>query len=153
LNKDIQANGGVALKQSTVVRWLSLIELLESLVKSYKQTKKILINRSQQARLNKIDEYVLKQLICLLKPFKNVLKLIQKGDEPSLFMVLPCTLTLRKALSSFDELLKYQKLKTNNDTEQDDEEDSDDELELLAELEGNAKRFSFALQYLILKIL
>lgn len=69
MNKDIQANGGIALKQSTIVRWLSLIDLLESLVKSYKQTKKILINRRQQAKLNKTDEYVLKQLICLLKPF------------------------------------------------------------------------------------
>jgi hypothetical protein len=136
------------------VRWLSLIELLESLVKSYKQTKRILINRSQQAKLNRIDEYVLKHLICLLKPFKTVLQLIQKGDGPSLYMVLPCTLTLRKALSSFDELLKYQKSKINNDTEQDDEEGTDDEeIELLAESEGNAKRFPFALPYLILKIL
>lgn len=138
MNKDIQANGGIALKQSTVVRWLSLIDLLESLVKSYKQTKKVLINRRQQAKLNKIDECVLKQLICLLKPFKNVLQLVQKGDGPSLYMVLPCTLALRKALSSFDELLKYQNFTKNNTAEKENEEDSDDESELLAESDGNA---------------
>lgn len=138
MNKDIQANGGIALKQSTVVRWLSLIDLLESLVKSYKQTKKVLINRRQQAKLNKIDECVLKQLICLLKPFKNVLQLVQKGDGPSLYMVLPSTLALRKALSSFDELLKYQNFTKNNTAEKENEEDSDDESELLAESDGNA---------------
>ncbi len=149
MNKDIQANGGVALKQSTVVRWLSLIDLLESLVKSFRQTKKILVNRSQQVKLNKIDEYVLKQLICLLKPFKNILQLIQTGNSPSLYMVLPCTLTLKKALSSFDELLKYQKSIINNETKEDDEEDTDEETELLAESEGNAKCISFVLQYLI----
>ncbi|CAF1334764.1 unnamed protein product [Rotaria sordida] len=79
LNKDIQASGGVALQQSTVIRWLSLINLLESLVKSYKQTKRILFSRRQQEKINKIDEYVLKQLICLLKPFKCVLQLVQEG--------------------------------------------------------------------------
>jgi hypothetical protein len=75
--------------------------------------------------------------------------LIQKGDGPSLYMVLPCTFTLKKALSSFDELLKYQKLKTNDKTEQDDEENTDEESELLAESDGNAKLVYFALQYLI----
>ena len=144
MNKDIQANGGVAVKQSTVVRWLSLIDLIESLVKSYKQIKRILINRRQQAKLNKIDEYVLKQLIYLLKPFKKVLHLVQKGDGPPLYMVLLCTLSLRNALSSFDELLKYQQSKTNNGAEQDGETIGDEEPELLAELEGNAKRFSLA---------
>lgn len=138
MNKDIQANGGIALKQSTIVRWLSLIDLLESLVKSYKQTKKVLINRRQQAKLNKIDERVLKQLISLLKPFKNVLQLVQKGDGPSLYMVLPCTLALRTALSSFDELLKYQNFTINNEADEDNKQSTDDESELLAESDGNA---------------
>ncbi len=132
---------------------MSLIDLLESIVKSYKQTKKILIGRRQQSKLNKIDEYVLEQLICLLKPFKKVLQLVQKGNSPSLYMVLPCTLTLRKALSSFDELLKYQTLKTTNSEAEDDEENIDDESQFLAESEGNTKRFSFALQCLIQNIL
>jgi hypothetical protein len=91
----------------------------------------------------------LKQLICLLKPFKNVLQLIQKGDGPSLYMVLPCALTLRKALSSFDNLLKYQASETTNVNEQDNDKTIDEELELLDESEGNAKRFSFAWQYLL----
>ncbi|CAF1155607.1 unnamed protein product [Adineta steineri] len=138
LNKTIQENGGVALQQSTVVRWLSLINLLESLVTSYEQTKRILNNRRQQAKLNKIDEYTLKQLICLLKPFKHVLQLVQKGDSPSLYMVLPMTLTLKKALSSFDELLKYQTTttKTTDDKENSSEQGSDEESELLVESEG-----------------
>ncbi|CAF3331770.1 unnamed protein product [Rotaria sp. Silwood2] len=136
LNKDIQANGGVALQQSTVVRWLSLIDLLESLVKSYKQTKRILFSRRQQEKINKIDEYVLKQLICLLKPFKHVLQLVQQGDYPSLYMVLPCTLTLRKALSSFDELMKHQMSKTADNKDENTENIDVEEAELLAESEG-----------------
>jgi hypothetical protein len=118
------------------VRWLSLIDLLESLVKSYKQIKRILINRRQLAKLNKVDEYVLKQLINLLKPFKHVLKLIQTGNSPSLYMVLPCTLTIRKALSSFDELLKHRTSKTTDGEEHGHEEHIDDESELLGESEG-----------------
>ncbi|CAF4192312.1 unnamed protein product, partial [Rotaria sp. Silwood2] len=136
LNKDIQANGGVALQQSTVVRWLSLIDLLESLVKSYKQTKRILFSRRQQEKINKIDEYVLKQLICLLKPFQHVLQLVQQGDCPSLYMVLPCTLTLRKALSSFDELMKHQMSKTADNKDENTENIDVEEAELLAESEG-----------------
>ncbi|CAF3139242.1 unnamed protein product [Rotaria sp. Silwood2] len=34
-NKDIQGLGGVALQQSTVIRWLSMIDLLQSIVRSY----------------------------------------------------------------------------------------------------------------------
>jgi hypothetical protein len=83
------------------VRWLSLIDLLESLVKSYKQTKRILINQRQQAKLKNIDEYVLKQLICLLKPFKQVLQLVQAGNSPSLYMVLPYTLSFSGATRVF----------------------------------------------------
>ncbi|CAF3874076.1 unnamed protein product [Rotaria sordida] len=114
LNKDIQANGGVSLKQSTIIRWLSLIHLLKK-------------------KLKNIDEYVLKQLICLLQPFKQVLQLVQQGDSPSLYMVLPCVLSLKKALSSFDELLKHQTSKITNNNEEDNDENTDKESELLTE--------------------
>jgi len=51
-------------------------------------------------------------------------------------MVLPCTLTIRKALSSFDELLKHRTSKTTNGEEHGHEEHIDDESELLGESEG-----------------
>ena len=125
------------MKQSTVVRWLSLIHLLESIVRSFKVTKTILFNRGQTSRLNVIDEDILKQLVCLLKPFKHMLQMVQTGNEPSLYMVLICSLTLKTALSSFDEILKYQKSTTNTDDEQDQDRDIDGQSESMIESEGN----------------
>ena len=90
-------------------------------MKSFKITKTILSNRGQTARLNTIDEDISKQLVYLLKPFKHMLHMIQTGSEPSLYMVLICSLTLKSALASFDEILKYQKLTTSVDDEQDQE--------------------------------
>ena len=72
LNKDIQKAGGVSLQQSTVVGWLSMIELLESILLSYKQTKRVLTIRKQQSKLVVIDEKIV-GLIHLLKPFKKTL--------------------------------------------------------------------------------
>ena len=101
MNKDIQNAGGVSLQQSTVVRWLSMIELLKSILLSYKQTKRVLTIRKQQSKLAVIDEKIVEGLIRLLKPFKKTLKLIQTGNSPSLYMVVICTLSFRKTLSSF----------------------------------------------------
>jgi len=84
LNKDIQDAGGVSLQQATVVRWLSLIELLESVLRSYKQTKRVLTIRKQQSKLVVVDDKIVEGLINLLKPFKKTLKLIQTGNSPSL---------------------------------------------------------------------
>ena len=124
-----------------MVRWLSLIDLLESLVKSYTQTKKVLFTGRQHGKLNRIDEYELKQLFCLLGPFKHVLRLIQTRGSPSLFTVLPCTLSLKKVLSSFDELFKYQSAATNGKNKE-NEEDNDEEPELLVESEGKYRVIS-----------
>ncbi len=52
-----------------------------------------------------IDEQTIEGLINLLKPFKKTLKLIQTGNSPSLYIVLICTLNLRKTLSSFKNLI------------------------------------------------
>lgn len=64
--------------------------------------------------------------------------MVQKGDGPSLYMVLPCTLALRTALSSYDELLKYEHFSINNEAQKDNEKGFDDESELLVESDGNA---------------
>lgn len=90
-----------------MVRWLSLINLLESIVRSYKATKRVLFNRKQNSKLNGIDVETLIELIRLLKPFKHILKIVQTTNTPSLYMVLICTLMLRKTLCSFNELLEF----------------------------------------------
>ena len=127
MNKDIQNAGGVSLQQSTVVRWLSMIELLESSLLSYKQTKRVLTIRKQQSKLVVIDEKIIEGLIHLLKPFKKTFKLIQIGNSPSLYMVLICTLSLRKTLSSFKSLTSSTSLVDNNDIDKSNPSDYDDE--------------------------
>ena len=102
--------------------------------------KKILFARRQHGKLNKVDEYVLKQLIRLLKSFKHVLRLIQTSDSPSLFKVLRCTPSFKKALSSFDELFKDQSAATDGKNKE-NEEDNDEEPELLVGSEGKYRAF------------
>ena len=127
MNKDIQNAGGVSLQQSTIVRWLSVIESLESILLSYKQTKCVLTIRKQQSKLVVIDEKIVEGLIHLLKPLKKTLKLIQTGNNPSLYMVLICTLSLRKTLSSFKNLISSTSLVDNNDIDKSNPSDYDDE--------------------------
>lgn len=89
LNKSIQDAGGVVLKQATVVRWLSLSNLLESVDLSYEHVRSILSkpsNTKQSFKLNKINIDGLKDLVLLLTVFKDVSILVQTGARPSLHM-------------------------------------------------------------------
>ncbi|CAF1275599.1 unnamed protein product [Rotaria magnacalcarata] len=89
LNKSIQDAGGVVLKQATVVRWLSLSNLLESVDLSYEHVRSILSkpsNTKQSFKLNKINIDGLKDLVRLLTVFKDVSILVQTGARSSLHM-------------------------------------------------------------------
>lgn len=88
------------------------MELLESIDRSFKETKKVLQDKKKPFS---IDRLIVKQLIRLLCPFKRIMILVQKGNEPSLYMVLICVLTLRETLSSLASLVRFNK---------EDEEDS-----------------------------
>ncbi|CAF4438682.1 unnamed protein product [Didymodactylos carnosus] len=91
MNKEIQDNYGVALKQSNVTRWLSLSSLLESIEISIEHARSIISSKpaavKQKVCINKINIEGIKDLVCLLKPFKHVSTLVQTGDRPSLHMV------------------------------------------------------------------
>jgi inorganic triphosphatase YgiF len=114
------------LCQSIKVRWLSKIQLLQSIDRSFKETRKVL---QAKKKLFSIDQAMIRSLILLLRPFKHVLTVIQKGKEPSLHLVLICVLTLRKALGSFDKLVEF-----NNENKEpsstNDNEIEDDQYEL-----------------------
>lgn len=128
LNKSIQDQGGLSVVQSTVVRWLSFISLLESIEKSYKQIKKVLADKKKTFTIDKI---IVSQLIRLLKPFKHILVIIQRGKTPSIHMVTIAILTLREALRSYESLIKYSKDHEINspieDASDDDESIEEDE--------------------------
>ena len=78
LNQKIKDAGGHALKQSTSVRWLSLIELLESVEKSAHVVGKVLVGKKRFH----IDMDIVHSLIRLLRPFKFVIQIIQQSTEP-----------------------------------------------------------------------
>ena len=56
-----------------------------------------------------ISQILLEDIIRFLVPFKSILKLIQAESKPTLYLVLPCTLTICKVLNSFDNLLDHVK--------------------------------------------
>ncbi|CAF1321692.1 unnamed protein product [Didymodactylos carnosus] len=89
LNKEIQDNYGIAL--STVVRWLSLSALLESIEASLEHVRSIVLSKpssvKQAVKINKINIDAIKDLVCLLKQFKHVSTIVQTGNRPSLHMV------------------------------------------------------------------
>ncbi|CAF1224626.1 unnamed protein product [Rotaria sordida] len=105
LNKSIQDAGGLVLKQSTIVRWLSLSNLLESIDLSYEHLRLVLsksTNNKQTFKLNKINVDGLKDLICLLSVFKDVCILVQTGTRPSLHMAYIAMNKLKRHLSGTD---------------------------------------------------
>jgi hypothetical protein len=110
------------------------MQLLESIDRSFKETKKILQEKKKSFL---IDRSILKRLIQLLRPFKHVITVIQKGNEPSLYLVLICVLTLRKALSSFENLVNFNK--ENDETSTKKHNESDDDQYDLESVESDGK--------------
>lgn len=125
-----------------MVRWLSLSNLLESIHKSFKIIKKLFIARQKQYLINDINEPLMKQLIMLLKPFKNMMKLIQLGNSPSIHLVALCYISLRDLLNSYELLKQY--YKDNNDEGSMDLSDDDD---LEHELPGETFDWSITQNY------
>ena len=135
LNQEIKAAGGTTLHQACVVRWLSLSDLLESVVKSFKITKRVLFNQQKQNIMSDLNEQTLKQLVFLLKPFKIMIKIILCGNAPSLHLVSLCYITLKEVLSSYESLKQY----NADNSDQNEVENSElfNDFDLENELPGN----------------
>ena len=97
--------------QATVVRWLSLIELLESVKRSYKQIKKVLMNKKKTFALDKL---IISRLIRLLQLFIHVMVVVQQEKAASLHLVTTAILTLRQALHTHTSLIEYSKNYASN---------------------------------------
>ncbi|CAF4252651.1 unnamed protein product [Rotaria sp. Silwood2] len=118
LNKKIERNGGVTVHQTIKIRWLSIMESLESILKSFIIIKRILINKQQQKLLIHVNDKTINQLLLLLKIFQDVIKLIQVRNSPSLHMVLLCIQTLRDVLKCYESLVNYDNSRDNCELEQ-----------------------------------
>ena len=138
----------VSLKQGTSVRWLSLINSLQSLHGAYKATKKVLQKHDRQIYINPND---LKWIIRLLLPFQVIMEKVQTSNKPSLHMVLLSTFILRRTLSSTKALQQFyadfnnseEKGKNIGDGGQMDSEDD----ELIIEAEPSGKIFLLFINY------
>jgi hypothetical protein len=127
LNTQIKEAGGVGVQQAIVIRWVSLINSLESINTSFIQIRNVLISRKQQHRLSGINQYLVKQIIRLLKPFQSIIKMVQSGSKSTLYLVLPCTSSLRKALKSFDNLSQHIRLDEGQDSSESFDDEQEDE--------------------------
>ncbi|CAF2884827.1 unnamed protein product [Rotaria sp. Silwood2] len=136
LNSEIKANGGATLHQATVVRWLSLSNLLESVIKSFKITRKLLNGKKKQALITDLNLQCLKQLCTLLKPFKHVMTSVQNGNAPSLYLVPMFYITLKEILQSFEAVKKFNYENIDNKEEDDHSLDASNDEDLEHELPG-----------------
>ena len=111
---------------------MSISTLLESVLKSFTATKRLLSARKKQNLTTDLDEITIKQLVLVLKPFKHTMTLIQTGNIPSLHMILLSTITLKEALVSYQSLLNYKKCCCNTKENKNDIDklDEDEEVEL-----------------------
>ncbi|CAF1032271.1 unnamed protein product [Adineta steineri] len=104
LNKDIEDLGGIVLKQNCIVKWLLLSNMLESIDASLEYIRSIFLKSKNQYyfKLDHISMDGLKDLICLLKEFKNVSLQVQTGTRPSLHMAYICINKLERHLNGTD---------------------------------------------------
>lgn len=90
----------------------------------------MLISKQKQHLINDLNEQTLKQLVVLLKPFKNMMTIIQRGNAPSLHLVSLCYITLKELLSSYELLKQYNKDNDDDDNKEQSAMNShDDDLE------------------------
>lgn len=59
---------------------------------------------------------IVRSLIRLLRPFKQIILIIQRGKEPSFHLVLISILTLRTAMESMSSLIAYEKSYKEDET-------------------------------------
>lgn len=115
------------------------MELLGSIDRSFKETRKILQEKKKSFT---VDRLIVKRLLRLLHPLKHIMTIVQKGNEPSLYLVLICHLTLRKALNSYENLIQFHQENDNFSTKN-KENDDDDQYDLDSE-ESDGKLLSLA---------
>ena len=88
------------LHQSSIVRRLSLNNLLESIKNAYPSLVIVLNNYKQNARIQCINMNTVDKLIEFFYPWKIVLNELQKTNIPSLHLVLPCITYLCSELAN-----------------------------------------------------
>jgi hypothetical protein len=72
-----------------------------------------------------LDKLIILQLIFLLRPFKHIILMVQKGKEPTLYLVTIAILTLRQTLNTHESLIEYGQTYEKNSSAQEVDEDEE----------------------------
>jgi hypothetical protein len=95
-----RCRSGTTLHQSSVVRWLSLSDLLESVQKAYASLIIMLNSSEQRTRIESINLELVGKLVLFLNPWKIILSELQCSKALSLYTVLPYINYLRIELET-----------------------------------------------------
>ncbi|CAM2726132.1 unnamed protein product [Rotaria socialis] len=101
LNQDLEDRNALVLLQCTIVRWLSLLNCLESVNKSLITLGEIFEEKNlNKGKLDKINVCLLNKLIDFLKPWEYVMKRVQSSKIPSIHIVTPSICIINSSLET-----------------------------------------------------
>ncbi|CAF3915154.1 unnamed protein product [Rotaria sp. Silwood1] len=110
LNQDLEDRNSFVLLQCTVVRWLSLMNCLESVNKSLVPLEEIFEEKKlNKTKLNRISGHLWNKLIDFLKPWEYVMKRIQSSKTPSIHIVTPSICIINSSLETKSDDSKHDK--------------------------------------------
>ncbi len=110
MNQDLEDRNAAVLLQCTIVRWLSLLNCLESVNKSLTFLHEIFEEKNlNKKRINKISVSMLEKLIGFLKSWEHVMKRIQSSHIPSIHTVTPSICIINSSLEIKSNDLKQDK--------------------------------------------
>jgi hypothetical protein len=79
---------------------------LTSIEKAYHPLTRVLNEKEESYRIDKVNMKIVSQLIKFLDPWKYVMKEIQLSNSPSLFITLPCIGYLKQQISKSERTMR-----------------------------------------------
>lgn len=80
--------GKPTIKQEIIVRWLTMSQLLESVLSSYSSLTNIASEKGTLHTLPSIDISIVASIVDLFGPWKHVMERVQATNTPSLHLVV-----------------------------------------------------------------
>ena len=101
LNQELQDQDVAVVIQSTVVRWLSLYNCLQSVRKALNPLTEIFNEKHMDKKIiNIINVSLLEKLVECLKPWTFVIKRVQSSLIPSIHTVTPSIFVINSSLEN-----------------------------------------------------
>ncbi|CAF4122372.1 unnamed protein product, partial [Rotaria sordida] len=108
INQALEDKKSPRLIQSTIIRWLSMFDCLEAVLRSFLPLNEIFEEKElNKKRLEKINVVLLERIIEFLKPWKHVSTRLQSTNIPSIHVVIPGIESLKTRLESISNDAKF----------------------------------------------